>query len=137
MNFARLVHILCSIWPYENGLINEFKQKNICPIYNASPSCIGKFLFLWKTGLNLYLKWAMTFRSPPFLFFSFLFFFYFYFFVFREKKWPSFILTHQNILLVPLQRWSWMFTLSPHKGLAPIFKSLIHFYLSFSNGPCP
>ena len=80
MNFARLVHILCSIWPYENGLINEFKQKNVCPIYNASPSYIGKFLFLWKTGLNLYLKWAMTFRSPPFLFFSFYFFFIFYFF---------------------------------------------------------
>ena len=44
MNFARLVHILCSIFPYENGLTKEFKHKDQCPIYNASPSCFGKFL---------------------------------------------------------------------------------------------
>ena len=41
-NFARLVHILCSIWPYENGLIKEFKHKNQCPIYNASPTSLVK-----------------------------------------------------------------------------------------------
>ena len=68
MNFARLVHILCSIWPYENGLIKQFKHKDQCPIYNASPSCFGKFLFLWKTCLNLYSKWAMIFRSPHLFF---------------------------------------------------------------------
>ena len=118
MNFARLVHILCSIWPYENGLIKQFKHKDQCPIYNASPSCFGKFLFLWKTCLNLYSKWAMIFRSPH-LFFSFLLFIFYFFF--EEKKWPSFISTHQNLLLVPLQSPSWMFTLSP---------------LLFSNGPC-
>ena len=56
MNFARLVHILCSIWPYEIGLIKQFKRKDQCPIYNASPSCLGKFPFSWKTYLNLYLK---------------------------------------------------------------------------------
>ena len=44
MNFARLVHILWSIFPYENGLTKEFKHKDQCPIYNASPSCFGKFL---------------------------------------------------------------------------------------------
>ena len=28
MNFARLVHILCSIWPYEHGCIKKFKRKD-------------------------------------------------------------------------------------------------------------
>ena len=70
MNFARKVHILCSIRLYENGLIKELKHKNQCPIYNAIPSCFGKFIFSLKTYLNLYLKWATTFRSPH-LFFSF------------------------------------------------------------------
>ena len=53
--------------------------------------------------MNLYLKWAMTFRSPH-PFFSFLFFFFFLiFFIILEKKkrWPSFIPTHQNLLFVP------------------------------------
>ena len=126
MNYARLVHILCSIWPYENGLIKKFKHKDQCSIYNASPSCFEKFLFLWKTCLNLYLKWVMTFRSPHH-FFSFLFLF---FFLFWRKKWPSFISTHQNILLVPLQIPSWMFTLYPDEGLAPSFKMFDPF-LSF------
>ena len=75
MNFARLVQILCSIRLYKNGLINKFKHKNLCPIYNASPSCFEKFLFLWKTCLNLYLKWAMTFRSPHLFFLLFIYFF--------------------------------------------------------------
>ena len=78
MNFVRLVHIFCSIWPYENGLINKFKHKYQCPTCNASPSCFGKFLFLWKTCLNLYLKWDMKFRSP------------------------NFVSTHQSLLLVLL-----------------------------------
>ena len=58
-------------------------------------------------------------------------------FILREKPWPSFISTHQNLLLVPLEIPSWMFTLFPHEGLAPSFKILIHFCLSFSNGPYP
>ena len=86
--------------------------------------------FLWKTCLNLYLKWAMTFRSPHPFFLSFFVFWIFFFFGRKKKKWPSFISTHQNPLLVPLQSLSWMFTLSPHEGLGPSFKSLIHF-LSF------
>ena len=45
MNFARLVHILCSIRPYEKGLIKQFKHKDQCPIYNASQTYFGKFLF--------------------------------------------------------------------------------------------
>ena len=43
-NFARLVHILCSIRPYENGLIKQFKHKDQCPIYNESPSYFGNCL---------------------------------------------------------------------------------------------
>ena len=132
MNFARLVHILCSFRPYKNDLIKEFKYKNQCPIYNASLSCFGKFLFLLKTCLNMYLKWAMTFRSPH-LFFSFFFFLDF----FWKKKWPSFISIHQSILFIPLQSPSWIFTLSPYECLPLVSKNLIHFYLSFSNGPCP
>ena len=78
MNFVRLVHILYSIRPYENRLIKELKHKNQCPIYKASPTYFGKILFSWKTYLNLYLKWAMTFRSPHLfsLFFFFLDFFF-------------------------------------------------------------
>ena len=81
MNSVRLVHILCSIWPYENGLIKQFKHKDQCHICNASPTYFGKFLFLWKTCFNLYLKWDMTFRSPhPLFAFSFSFGFFY------EKK---------------------------------------------------
>ena len=81
MNSVRLVHILCSIWPYENGLIKQFKHKDQCHICNASPIYFGKFLFLWKTCFNLYLKWDMTFRSPhPLFAFSFSFGFFY------EKK---------------------------------------------------
>ena len=81
MNSVRLVHILCSIWPYENGLIKQFKHKNQCHICNASPTYFGKFLFLWKTCFKLYLKWDMTFRSPhPLFAFSFSFGFFY------EKK---------------------------------------------------
>ena len=73
MNFVRFVHILYSIRPYENGLIKEFKHKNQCPIYKVSPTYFGKILFSWKTYLNLYLKWAMTFRSPHLFSSSFFF----------------------------------------------------------------
>ena len=94
MNSVRLVHILCSIWPYENGLIKQFKHKDQCHICNASPTYFGKFLFLWKTCFNLYLKWDMTFRSPhPLFAFSFSFGFFY-----EKKKWPNFISTHQRLL---------------------------------------
>ena len=53
MNFARLVHILCSIRPYKNGLIKEFKYKNQCPIYNASPTYFWKISFLMKNLFEL------------------------------------------------------------------------------------
>ena len=95
MNFARLVHILCSIWPYENGLIKQFKHKDQCPIYNASPSCFGKFLFLWKTCLNLYSKWAMIFRSPH-LFFSFLLFIFYFLFFWRKKVTKLYLNTSKS-----------------------------------------
>ena len=99
MNFARLLHILCSIWPYEHGRIKKFKCKDQCPIYNASPSCLGKFLFSWKTYLNLYLKCAMTFRSPD------LFFLFFFFFLReREKKWPSFYLNTSKSFTCPFTK---------------------------------
>ena len=146
MNFVRLVHVLSSISPYENGLIKQFKHKDQCTICNASPTYFRKFIFLliylfifwWKTYLNLHLKWAMTFRSPHLFCFFFLFWIYLFLFFFLKKKmWSNFISTQQSLLLVPLQSLSWMFTLPPHEGLAPSFKSLIHFYLSFSNGPCP
>ena len=128
MNFVRLVHILCSIWPYENGLIKQFKHKDQCPICNASPMYFGiyfLFFILWKTYLNLYLKWAMIFRSPH-LFFPFLFLLDFFL-----KRWSNFVSTHQSLLLVPLQSLSWMFTLSAHEGLALSFKS---FFVSFQMG---
>ena len=90
--------------PYVNGLIKEFKHKDQCPIYNSIPSYFGNFIFSWKTYLNLYLKWTMTFKSPH-LFSSFLFFFHFwiFFFFLKKKKWPSFISTHQSLLFVLLQ----------------------------------
>ena len=116
MNFVRLVHILYSIRPYENRLIKELKHKNQCPIYKASPTYFGKILFSWKTYLNLYLKWAMTFRSPH-LFSSSFFFLEIFFF-----KWPSFISTHQSLLFVPLQSPSWMFTLFLHEDLPLVSK---------------
>ena len=71
--------------PYVNGLIKEFKHKDQCPIYNSIPSYFGKFIFSWKTYLNLYLKWTMTFKSPHF-FSSFLFFFHFWIFFFFWRK---------------------------------------------------
>ena len=149
MNFVRLVHILCSIWPYENGLIKQFKHKDQCPICNASPMYFGiyfLFFILWKTYLNLYLKWAMIFRSPHLFFFPFLFLLDFFL-----KRWSNFVLTHQSLLLVPLQSLSWMFTLSAHEGLAVSFKSFFvsfqmglalsskvqTFFFFFPNGPCP
>ena len=129
MNFARLVHILCSIRLYENGLTNKFKHKNLCPIYYASPSCFGKFLFLWKTCLNLYLKWAMTIRSPHFSFFLNFFF--------REKKVTKFYHNTSKSFTCPITNPILNVHSLPSWGFAPSFKSLIHFYLSFSNGPYP
>ena len=96
MNFATLIHILFSIWPYENGLIKQFKHKDQCPIYNASPSCFGKILFLWKTCLNLYLNWAMTFRSPH------LFFFFFWIFFKEKKKVAKLYLNTSKSLTCPI-----------------------------------
>ena len=127
INFARLVHILYSVRPYENDLVKEFKHKNQCPIYNASPTYFGKFLFSWKSYLNLYLKWAMTFRSPHL--FSFFFFF--------EKKMTKFYLNTSKSFICPITKPILNVHSLPSWGLAPSFKSLIHFYLSFSNGPCP
>ena len=68
----------------KNGFIKQFKHNEQCPIYNVSPSCFGKFLLSWKTYLNLYLKWAMTFRSPH-LFFFLLDFLFIYFYFFWKK----------------------------------------------------
>ena len=135
MNFARLVHILYSIRPYEKGFIKQFKHKDQCPIYNASPIYFGKFLFSWKPYFNLYLKWAMALRSPHLFFLDFLYFIFLYFF--WKKMWPNFISKHQSLLFVLLQSSSWMFTLLPREGLTPSLKSLVHLNLSFSNGPCP
>ena len=133
MNYARLVHILCSIWPYENGLIKKFKHKDQCSIYNASPSCFEKFLFLWKTCLNLYLKWVMTFRSPHH-FFSFLFLFFFFF----EEKSDQVLSQHIKIFYLSHYKSHLECSLStPMRALPLVSKCLIHFYLSFSNGPCP
>ena len=99
MNFVRLVHILCSIWSYENGLIKQFKHKNQCPICNVSPSCFGYFPFLWKNYLNLYLKWHLQVH----IFLCFFFFFWIFFFFKKKKKGgPNFISTHQSLLLVLL-----------------------------------
>ena len=72
--------------PYENIFVKQSKHKDQHPIYDSSPSYFGNFLLSCKTYLNLYLKWAMTFRSPPLSFFGFFFFF-------EKKKWPSYIST--------------------------------------------
>ena len=89
MNFARLVHILCYIRPYENDLIKEFKWKSMSHL-KCKLNIFSNFLFSCKIYLNLYLKWAMTFRSPHFFFSFFLLRFFFFF---KKKKWPSFIST--------------------------------------------
>ena len=134
MNFARLVHILCSIWPYENGLIKQFKHKDQCPIYNASPSCFGKFLFLWKTCLNLYSKWAMIFRSPH-LFFSFLLFYFIFFFL--KKKSDQALSQHIKIFYLSHYKAHLECSLSPlfysQMGLASSLKSLVNWLKKISS----
>ena len=54
MNFVRLVHILCFIWPYENGLIKQFKHKDQCLICNASPTYFGIFFSFFVFMKNLF-----------------------------------------------------------------------------------
>ena len=60
-----------------------------CSHLKCKLNIFSNFLFSCKIYLNLYLKWAMTFRSPHFFFSFFLLRFFF----FKKKKWPSFIST--------------------------------------------
>ena len=59
------------------------------------------FLFLWKTYLNLYLKWAMTFRSSHL--FCFFFFFWIYLFIFFEKRMIKFYLNTSKSFTFPIE----------------------------------
>ena len=125
MNFARLVHNLCSIRLYENGLIKELKHKNQCPIYNASP--IYFEIFSWKPIWTCIWNESWHLEVHIFSFFGF----------FKVKKVTKFYLNTSKSFTCPITNPILNVHSLPSWGFAPSFKSLIHFYLSFSNGPCP
>ena len=74
--------------------------------------------------------WHLEVHILSFLFFLFNFFYYFG----KKKKVTKFYPNPSKPFICPKQNPSWMFTLFPPEGLAPSFKSSIHFHFHSQMG---
>ena len=112
---------------------NNLNTKINAPFIMQAHHALGNFFSYEK------LVWTCIQNEQWYLevhIFSFLFFYLFIYFFFEEKKWPSFISTHQNLLLVPLQS-HLECSLSPlfysQMGLASSLKSLVNWLKKISS----